>query len=663
MPTPRILIADNDSLFAEGCAEFLENSGYRVKTVFNFTDAGAALEKGDVHLAILDMRLINDRDDNDLSGLILARSSDPLIPKIILTAYQRWDLVRGALGPAEAEPPAAVSFVAKQEGLDVLLSYVQRTLENFAGRNWSLDIKWCASDRLSLLTLIEPQLNPGDLETRADELEDLFRILFRSHSQIRVERMLWRDSDRVALSCFAFVEGKQPETFLVVCGPKFKVQEEASRYKEFVPKVADSVSTRLNETSATRHYAANLYALTGGHLEELRPLKELYDAGPEKSFHATLRKLFTNTLAEWSRDRFAVGQVSSSQKSFRDRLGLSSKQPLRAVGVTQLNSLIDWFQGGDLTILKSEGKLTFESAGHLYQYIDPSRPLTEIAGFDRNTLLVHVPGDLSGENVLVNYQERAWVTDFGNAGLAPPIWSLAEAEALVRFDWVALSRFDDMHKMEQELIFGDFFKPQTVEVELLQRKAIRAVQTIRQLAKKACGKESRPYHLAVLVLVGKRLAAIHLNPNLLQSELYRPAHLLVAAAMLSERLTQRIDIDMDAPSSPKASGIRVDKLKGEVWIGNRRVNISGRSYVLLCNFYDHANQVRTRRQLVEDVFGQKYDETDVAQVSRLNTAIHRLRRQLESDPENPKYLLTEQQGGYRLVVSTGVLANSRAERR
>jgi DNA-binding winged helix-turn-helix (wHTH) protein len=472
--------------------------------------------------------------------------------------------------------------------------------------------------------------------------------------------MLWRDGNRVALSCVAFVEGKQPETFLVVCGPKSRVQEEASRYKEFVPKVADSVSTRLNETSATRHYAANLYALTGGHLEELRPLKELYDAGPEKLFHATFRKLFTNTLAEWSRDRFAVGQASSFQRSFRERLGLSSKEPLRAVSVAQLNSLIDWFQGGDLTVLKSGGQLTFDSAGHLYQYIDPSRPLTEIAIFDRNTSLVHIPGDLSGESVLVNHQERAWVTDFGNVGLAPPIWSLAEAEALVRFDWVALSRFDDMHKIEHELIFGDFLKPQTAEVEMLQRKAVRAVQTIRQLAKKACGKESRPYHLAVLVLVGKRLAAIHLSPNLLQSELARPAHLLVAAAMLCEKLTQRIEEDTDASSAPRASGIRVDKAKGEVWISNRRVKISGRSYLLLCNLYDHANQIRTRQQLIEDVFAQKYDEKDVSQVSRLNTAVHRLRKQLESDPENPQYLLTEQQGGYRLVVRSGAQANSKA---
>jgi DNA-binding response OmpR family regulator len=654
MLSPRILVVDNDSSFAESCAEFLENSGYRVKTAFTVADAAAALEKGDIHLAILDLRMVNDRDENDLSGLALARRSDPLIPKIILTGHQRWEVVRGALGPAEVESPPAVSFVAKQEGLDILLSYVKRTLEIWSGRNWSLEIEWRARDRVSLLSLIDPGVTPDHLEAQTEELEDLFRILFRSQSQVRIERVLWQVGKRVALSCFVFVEGKQPETFLVVCGPKPELQEEARRFREFAPKAVASVATLLSDTSATRHYAANLYALTGGHLEELRPLKELYDVGPEKLFHATLRKLFTQTLSEWSQDRFAVGKRSSFRKSFSERLGLSPRRPLRAVTSAHLSHLTEYLQRGDFGVARSGRKLTLEFAGNSYTYADPSRPLTESSVLSRDALLVHVPGDLSGESVLVNGDERAWVTDFGNAGLAPPIWTLVEAESLVRFDWVPASRLEGVHEMEHELIFGDFLKPQSSEVEPLLRKAVRAIQSIRQLAKQGCGKDYRPYHLGLLLQVGKRLATIRLGSNLLRRELSRPAHLLMSAAMLCKRLTARIEKDTSFDSAPNTFDIHVDKVKGEVWISGRRISMRGYSYDLLCNFYDHANQICTRRQLIEEVFGEKYDEKDVSQVSRLNTAIHRLRKQLESNPENPQHLLTEPRGGYRLVIRNAV---------
>ncbi|MDX6499171.1 MAG: two-component system, OmpR family, response regulator MtrA [Blastocatellia bacterium] len=650
MLSPRILIADNDSRFAESCAEFLENSGYSVKTAFNLADAGAALETSNIHLAILDLRLVNDGDKNDLSGLTLARRSDPLIPKIILTSFQRWEDVRGAIGPVEVERPPAVSFVAKQEGLDVLLSYVKRTLEVFAGRNWSLEIEWRARDRMSLLALIDPGVASPQLATQAEELEDVFRILFRSQTEIRVERVLWQTGNRVALSCFAFVKGKQPETFVVVCGPKPELQEEARRYKEFAPKAVGSVTTILNEAAATRHYAANLYTLVGGHLEELRPLRELFEAGPEKSFHTTLRKLFTHTIAEWSQDRFVVGRKSSWRNSFNERLGLPPRHSLRAMTVPQLRNLVNELQGGDFGVVRSGSKLTFEFVGDSYTYADPSSPLTEVSAWDTGAPLVHVPGDLSGESVLVNGNESAWVTDFVNAGLAPQLWSLAETEALVRFDWVPASPPESMHEMERELVFGDFLKPQPSEVRPSLRKAIRAIHTIRRLARQACGKDRRPYHLAILLQVGRRLAATRLGANLLRSELSRPTQLLIAAAVLCERLTARIEKEVSAGAAPVNFRIQVDKVKGEVWIGGRRINMRGHSYDLLCNFYDYSNQVRTRRQLIEDVFGEKYDERDPSQVSRLNTAIHRLRKQLEWDPENPQHLLTAERGGYRLVT-------------
>jgi DNA-binding response OmpR family regulator len=52
---------------------------------------------------------------------------------------------------------------------------------------------------------------------------------------------------------------------------------------------------------------------------------------------------------------------------------------------------------------------------------------------------------------------------------------------------------------------------------------------------------------------------------------------------------------------------------------------------------------------VEKVFGLVFDEADASQVSRLNTAVRRLREKIEIDPEHPRYVITEPGGGYRLL--------------
>jgi DNA-binding response OmpR family regulator len=66
--------------------------------------------------------------------------------------------------------------------------------------------------------------------------------------------------------------------------------------------------------------------------------------------------------------------------------------------------------------------------------------------------------------------------------------------------------------------------------------------------------------------------------------------------------------------------------------------------------FDHANQLLTRREIVEQVLRQRYDETGRGQISRLNTAIHRLREQIEGASQYSQYLLTEPGAGYRFVL-------------
>jgi len=125
MQLTRILIVDNDLDSVKTIKEFLEREGYLVLLASNPVEARQMMEQEHIALAILDVRLINDEDEKDISGLTLAKETDPAIPKIILTRFPTYQAVRDALGPALDGLPPAIGFVAKQEGLETLLRYIK----------------------------------------------------------------------------------------------------------------------------------------------------------------------------------------------------------------------------------------------------------------------------------------------------------------------------------------------------------------------------------------------------------------------------------------------------------------------------------------------------------------------------------------------------------
>src|SRR5262245_48079331 len=108
MPKPKILLADNVASSIDAYAEYLELFGYNVQKVFTPEDCLRALREGLAHLAILDLRMRDDSDEKDISGLTVAKQSSPHIPKIILTAHPTWEMTRESLVLVDHEFPPAV---------------------------------------------------------------------------------------------------------------------------------------------------------------------------------------------------------------------------------------------------------------------------------------------------------------------------------------------------------------------------------------------------------------------------------------------------------------------------------------------------------------------------------------------------------------------------
>jgi len=91
--------------------------------------------------------------------------------------------------------------------------------------------------------------------------------------------------------------------------------------------------------------------------------------------------------------------------------------------------------------------------------------------------------------------------------------------------------------------------------------------------------------------------------------------------------------------------LQVDLSRRSVHIGEQEIHLTPIEYRLLTVLIHHAGKVLTHRQLLLDVWGPAY----VEHAHYVRIYMGQLRRKLEADPTQPRYLLTEAGVGYRLA--------------
>jgi two-component system KDP operon response regulator KdpE len=95
-----------------------------------------------------------------------------------------------------------------------------------------------------------------------------------------------------------------------------------------------------------------------------------------------------------------------------------------------------------------------------------------------------------------------------------------------------------------------------------------------------------------------------------------------------------------------AGDLEVDLEGRRVLVGGREIHLTPTEYELLKAFITHPNKVLTDQMLLRQVWGPEYG----TEAHYLHVYVARLRKKLEADPQNPKYLVTEPGVGYRLLA-------------
>jgi len=100
--------------------------------------------------------------------------------------------------------------------------------------------------------------------------------------------------------------------------------------------------------------------------------------------------------------------------------------------------------------------------------------------------------------------------------------------------------------------------------------------------------------------------------------------------------TGKIDVD---------GRLQIDFDRHEVWVDGELVQLRPTEYRLLYHLVKNAGWVLTHDQILSKVWGYEYED----EPHYVRLYINYLRKKIEKDPTNPRYILTERGVGYRFV--------------
>jgi two-component system alkaline phosphatase synthesis response regulator PhoP len=103
---------------------------------------------------------------------------------------------------------------------------------------------------------------------------------------------------------------------------------------------------------------------------------------------------------------------------------------------------------------------------------------------------------------------------------------------------------------------------------------------------------------------------------------------------------------MDAPDQRLVfPGLVIDLLRRQVWVGEKRVDLTAAEFEVLRALAAHPGWVYSRQQIMEQLWdGDFYGEVRTADVH-----VRNIRSKIEPDPKNPRYILTVRGMGYKFA--------------
>lgn len=554
MTKATILLADDNIEFLATRAEWLEREGYRVIRASNPVEARKVLEVQVIDVAVLDLRLENGQDSNDLSGLTIAKEVARSVPKIILTAYPDLDTAQEALGIDLRGLPAAANFMSKDRGFADMLSAIDNALrlgkryeKEMPPPNMKLKIAFRGptSFRDWVRRFAYGNMSGEMLDHQAQELETLVKILYRHYSDVILEDIqTGRSGEARALVTSA--DDSWPGRCLLKIWSSKTMEAEQNALAKYGQRIGDWWTLRPNDWQGLSMFGGASFGVLNPDREPYLWLIDYIRLHREdnKLVNAALDNLLESTKRTLYVEFCEPDDTESLNAAYRRIVGLDKVQcedfqrtVVEALETLNHQYLVNSQVGMESVIFTDRHGVTHEG-------VDPS----ELAFGDQlqvgpPVLRRHCLGNMDGFNVLLDREGKVILTDFGTIGPAPALSDYVALEAKIRFDWFKPEHADSLFGLESALQPSRRSRTASRKVKtgVGAQKTLTMVRTVRSHAQQQVEADPIAYQLGLFFHSARRVMMAETREQ--------RAHALLAASLLAKWLNEALSSDQPMPDA------------------------------------------------------------------------------------------------------------------
>lgn len=472
---PRVLIVDNNERMGKLFAKLTSKWGFMPILAEGqgnalLDDARNKARELRCQLALVDMRLVDDLDEDDTSGLQLVSDLKPAI-SIIVSASG--DLVSAR----ESRDLGAASFISKDENPEILRKKLEDEARKRSAYFRKLEIK--PDEMIEHISDTITKYVPEDYH---DQVIDIFSELFPNAKTLHLERLgIDPQSPHISSvprpkSVVLKVREDDKQPVIVKLARRHKIELERQKYNDFI------------EGRLVGQYKPHLISDTV--LWDIGGAKFTHVGISERSFSQLLGTENIENVEHCLEQFFGVVWSDHYKKAV----------PLVNVSLFDLYCTVwgpEWYERArDFTsfdptkVMDKERWDAFQVPHPLNWFLEHVAQNNDSdASFIKNTFTAITHGDLHGDNLLVDENYNAWVIDFERSGPGHILQDFIELESDIinrlhcdENDFrsfyklcVSIARSRSIEKVDEDI--PDFTNPEI-------KKALKVISILRTLAAK-----------------------------------------------------------------------------------------------------------------------------------------------------------------------------------